>query len=158
MRVWTYTWKSSDGLRHEGEMGAPSKDDVYAELRKRGIRAIKVTERIAPVIRKGFRGLRKRDIWCLVVIGAVLVAVTLLLTLHGPFGAEVRSASVTSAEDVERIAPDPASREALLRLVEERKAKEEECRAALVKRVEEGTLAKETANGIFRAMGLEELK
>lgn len=73
MRTWVYTWMSSDGLRHEGEMGAPDKDTVYAELRKRGIRAIKVTERITPVVRNGFSGLRKRD-WA-IIIGGILAII-----------------------------------------------------------------------------------
>ena len=75
MRTWVYTWKSSDGLRHEGEMVASNKDAVYAALREKGIRAIKVTERIQPVIRKGFSGLRKRDILCIAVFALVLVVV-----------------------------------------------------------------------------------
>lgn len=74
MRNWTYSYKTADGMRHEGEMSAPSKDDVYAELRRQGIRAIKVTERIAPIVRRGFRGLRKRD-WLLV--GGILLVVAL---------------------------------------------------------------------------------
>ena len=45
-------------------MSAPSKDDVYSELRKRGIRAIKVQERIQPVVKRGFGGLRiRREHW-----------------------------------------------------------------------------------------------
>ena len=68
---------SSDGLRHEGEMASPDKDTVYAQLRKRGIRAIKVTERITPVVRKGFAGLRKRD-WLLIVCGAFAIVVCAL--------------------------------------------------------------------------------
>lgn len=78
---------SSDGLRHEGEMAASDKDSVYAELRKKGIRAIKVTERIQPVVRKGLAGLRKRDIICLAVIGLLLAV-----------GAVVLSRRMTKAE------------------------------------------------------------
>ena len=53
-------------------MNAPNKDAVYAALRERGIRAIKVTERIQPVIRRGFAGLRKRDICCIAVFAVAL--------------------------------------------------------------------------------------
>ena len=53
-------------------MGAPNKDAVYAALREKGIRAIKVTERIQPVIRKGFAGLRKRDVSCIVLCALCL--------------------------------------------------------------------------------------
>lgn len=55
-------------------MGAPSKDDVYSALREKGIRAIKVTERIQPVVRKGLRGLRKRDVSCIVILALCLAA------------------------------------------------------------------------------------
>lgn len=53
-------------------MAAPSKDDVYNELRRQGIRAIRVDERIAPVVRRGFRGLRKRE-WSFVACVAIVV-------------------------------------------------------------------------------------
>lgn len=54
-------------------MGAPDKDSVYAALRERGIRAIKVTERIEPIIKRGFKGLRKREVVCLVICALCLV-------------------------------------------------------------------------------------
>ncbi len=37
-----YAYKSSDGTRHEDEMTAESREAVFEELRRRGIRAIKV--------------------------------------------------------------------------------------------------------------------
>ena len=39
---YTYAYKTSDGVRHEASMNAASRDDVFAELRKKGIKAIKV--------------------------------------------------------------------------------------------------------------------
>ena len=39
---YTYAYKTSDGTRHEATMVAQSRDEVFAELRKRGIKAIKV--------------------------------------------------------------------------------------------------------------------
>ena len=83
MRRWTYSYMTSDGLRHEGEMSAPSKDDVYSELRKRGIRAIKVQERIQPVVKRGFGGLRKRD-WTVIAVIAALIAAAVALFARGP--------------------------------------------------------------------------
>lgn len=83
MRTWVYSYKTSDGLRHEGEMQAPSKDAVYTELRKQGIRAIRVDERIAPVINRGLKGLRKRDWLFLAAILIVsVVGVTAFLSLR----------------------------------------------------------------------------
>ena len=85
---------SSDGLRHEGEMSAPSKDDVYAELRKRGIRAIKVQERIQPVLKRGFGGLRKRDWFVVALVVAMIVAVVVALSRsHSPSQSEQQHAS-----------------------------------------------------------------
>lgn len=84
MKDWTYSYKTSDGLRHEGELKAATKDDAYAELRCRGIRAIRVTERITPVVRRGFGGLRKRDWTVVVLVVLVLVAGVSLLPMRGP--------------------------------------------------------------------------
>ena len=39
---YTYAYKTSDGKRHEAAMDAPSREVVFAELRKQGIKAIKV--------------------------------------------------------------------------------------------------------------------
>ena len=40
---YTYAYKTSDGTRHEASMDAESREQVFAALRERGIRAIKVT-------------------------------------------------------------------------------------------------------------------
>ena len=68
MAEWEYSWKSSDGVRHESVMEAASKDEVYTRLKADGIRAIHVTQRV--VVKGGIRSLRKRD-WT--VIAAILV-------------------------------------------------------------------------------------
>ena len=39
---YTYAYKTSDGKRHEAEMDAPSREDVFVALRAKGIKAIKV--------------------------------------------------------------------------------------------------------------------
>ena len=39
---FTYIYKSSDGIRHEGKVNAPSRDEAFALLRKNGIKPIKV--------------------------------------------------------------------------------------------------------------------
>lgn len=43
-----YTYKTSDGVRHSSEFEATSKDEVFAELRKIGIRPIKVFDPVRP--------------------------------------------------------------------------------------------------------------
>ena len=39
---YTYAYKTSDGVRHEAAMDAPSREEVFASLRAQGIRPIKV--------------------------------------------------------------------------------------------------------------------
>ena len=39
---YTYAYKTPDGVRHEDSMDASSREEVFVELRKRGIKAIKV--------------------------------------------------------------------------------------------------------------------
>jgi len=39
---YTYIYKTSDGVRHEAAMDAPSREVVFETLRKQGIKAIKV--------------------------------------------------------------------------------------------------------------------
>ena len=40
--LFAYSYMTSDGMRHADEIDAPSRDEAYAELRRRGIRAIRV--------------------------------------------------------------------------------------------------------------------
>ena len=92
-------------------MGAPSKDAVYAALRERGIHAIKVTERIQPVIRKGFAGLRKRDFFSL-VIGVLVVGslVAWLLVRAGGGRLPVREAPPTGGRGGDELVLMPSPR------------------------------------------------
>ena len=41
---YTYAYKTSDGTRHEESMNAASREDVFAELRKRGIKTVGLGE------------------------------------------------------------------------------------------------------------------
>lgn len=67
--LWSYTWKSSDGTRHEETMEAPSKERVFEILRTRGIKAIKVTQ----ILRKRDRTLLYlKRFGALVAVGAVV--------------------------------------------------------------------------------------
>ena len=98
MRDWTYSYKTSDGLRHEGKMSASSKDAVYEELRKQGIRAIRVDE-VMSATRRGFGGLDRRE-WLIVAgLVAVLVfaAIGLSATLWRGGTAEGNGRDATSA-------------------------------------------------------------
>lgn len=64
---FVYYYKTSDGVRHADEMSAPNKDAVFAALRERGIKAIKVE---LP------GGLKPEELWrrrMLIAVGVVLV-------------------------------------------------------------------------------------
>lgn len=81
MRTYSYSYQDAQGLRHEGEIQAASKDEAYAKLRAQGIRPMRVTERIVPVVRRGLRGLRKRDILTIVLAALLLSGVAAFVTV-----------------------------------------------------------------------------
>lgn len=68
MAKFTFFYKTSDGVRHEAEITAPSKDEAFARLRKEGIRPIKVVQHEPPLIIKVF----KRSWVVLFVVGCIV--------------------------------------------------------------------------------------
>lgn len=58
-------------------MSAPDRDAVYEGLRKQGIRAIRVDE-IIPPVRRGLRGLRRRD-WLILATLALLLSFAVMV-------------------------------------------------------------------------------
>ena len=72
---YTYAYKTSDGTRHEAAMEAESRDAVFAALRARGIKAIKVVAADGSKANGEVRGVRKRAVAALVVLAAVVVGV-----------------------------------------------------------------------------------
>ena len=77
---YTYAYKSSDGIRHEDTMNASSREEVFAELRKRGIKAIKVVAADGSKANGEVRGLRKRFVAALVAFVALGVGVVAYLS------------------------------------------------------------------------------
>ena len=77
---YTYAYKSSDGIRHEDTMSASSREEVFAELRKRGIKAIKVVAADGSKANGEVRGLRKRGVVVLVAFVALGVGVVAYLS------------------------------------------------------------------------------
>lgn len=71
---YTYIYKTSDGIRREGAMDAPSRDEVFMALRKEGIRAIKVIAADGSKANGEIRGVRKRVVTLLVLLGILLTA------------------------------------------------------------------------------------
>ena len=77
---YTYAYKTSDGVRHEAVMDAASREEVFAELRKRGIKAIKVVAADGSKANGEVRGLRKRVVAILVTFVALGVGVVAYLS------------------------------------------------------------------------------
>ena len=72
---YTYAYKTSDGVRHEDSMNASSRDEVFIELRKRGIKAIKVVAADGSKANGEVRGVRKRVVAILLAFVALGVGV-----------------------------------------------------------------------------------
>ena len=93
MKTFTYTYKSSDGVRHLEEMEADSKDTVFTKLRERGIRPVRVCEKESPA--KSHR--KMYFVWgsigCLIAIACGVVA------LSGAGSKTARDAEVKPAEE-----------------------------------------------------------
>ena len=67
-----YAYKTSDGVRHEDSMNASSREEVFTILRAKGIKAIKVAAADGSKANGEVRGLRKRAVFALVAIAAVI--------------------------------------------------------------------------------------
>ena len=72
---YTYAYKTSDGTRHEATMNAASRDEVFAALRKQGIKAIKVVAGDGSKANGEVRGVRKRVVAALVALVALGVGI-----------------------------------------------------------------------------------
>ena len=90
---YTYAYKTSDGIRHEDSINAASREEVFAELRKRGIKAIKVVAADGSKANGEIRGVRKRAVVAIVGIAAVCVGVVAFFT-----GTRTTAIVVTSPE------------------------------------------------------------
>ena len=72
---YTYAYKTSDGTRHEATMVAKSRDEVFVELRKRGIKAIKVVAADGSKANGEIHGVRKRTVAIIVAAVSIIVAI-----------------------------------------------------------------------------------
>ena len=72
---YTYAYKTSDGTRHEAAMEAASREAVFEELRRQGIKAIKVVAADGSKGNGEVRGIRKRAVAAMVCIAAVVVGI-----------------------------------------------------------------------------------
>lgn len=81
---YAYAYKTSDGVRHEDSMDASSREEVFALLRARGIKAIKVVATDGTRANGEVRGVRKR-------IVALSVAATALVVGAGMYALSMRN-------------------------------------------------------------------
>jgi len=72
---YTYAYKTSDGLRHEGAVDAPSRDAAFAALRAQGIRPIKVVAADGAKANGEIRGVRKRVAAAIAIAAAIVAGV-----------------------------------------------------------------------------------
>lgn len=73
---YTYAYKTPDGVRHEAAVSAASREEAFAALRARGIRAIKVVAADGSKANGEVRGVRRRTVAALVAsVAAVMGAV-----------------------------------------------------------------------------------
>ena len=72
---YTYAYKTSDGVRHEDSMSAASREEVFAALRAKGIKAIKVVAADGSKANGEVRGVRKRVVVALLAFVALGVGV-----------------------------------------------------------------------------------
>ena len=80
---YVYAYKSSDGSRHEGQMTAASRDEVFAALRAKGIKAIKVVAADGSKANGEIRGIRKRVLAASVVLAALAAGVLVYFLARG---------------------------------------------------------------------------
>lgn len=115
---YEYAYKTSDGARHVEEMDAPSREAVFAALRARGIKAIKVVAKEGGKANGEVRviGVRKRVVTALVA-AAALAAIALTVFVQRETAPEGGGAGPAAVLRVARPLPRqmiPGDRERLM--------------------------------------------
>ena len=98
---YTYAYKTSDGTRHEATMNAASRDEVFATLRKQGIKAIKVVAADGSKANGEIHGVRKRVVAALVAFVALCVGIVAYFggtRTGGEFGDSAATAFATGQD------------------------------------------------------------
>ena len=85
MATFVYYWKTPDNARHGGEIEAWDREEAFALLRERGIRAIKVEPK-GWETGNGYRGVRKRVVVILMAAAAVVTAAAMFWLGRGGDG------------------------------------------------------------------------
>jgi hypothetical protein len=107
---YTYAYKSSDGTRHEATMNASSREEVFSELRKQGIKAIKVVAADGSKANGEIRGVRKRVVATLVAFVALGVGLLSYVsgTRSGGDLSGVVATTFTTGQDRRQVIGDAA--------------------------------------------------
>ena len=102
---YTYAYKTSDGVRHEDSMNACSREEVFIELRKKGIKAIKVFAADGLKANGEVRGVRKRVV-TFTAVGAAFLAGLLVYIMkpQQPTQAKAPTAQFEFTSESSRIA------------------------------------------------------
>ena len=98
---YTYAYKTSDGTRHEDSINAASREEVFAALRAKGIKAIKVVAADGSKANGEMRGVRKRVVAALVAFVALGVGIVAYLSgtrSNGDLGSSVATAFATGQD------------------------------------------------------------
>ena len=77
--TFKYSYKTSDGVRHEGEIDAPGRDEAFSALRKQGIRPIRLLEAGDP---RKEAGHGRRWLWLAAVFLLMALVVLLAVLLY----------------------------------------------------------------------------
>ena len=93
---YTYAYKTSDGVRHEDSMNAASREEVFAELRKRGIKAIKVVASDGSKANGEVQGVRKRIVAMFVCIAALITGLAVYFAPVKPTTASTATTKSTT--------------------------------------------------------------
>ena len=113
---YTYAYKTSDGARHEDSMEAESREAVFAALRAKGIKAIKVVAADGSKANGEVNGAKVAKT-AMAIVGFTAVASVLVLSfaLYAFFAAKKTSEPVIISTPRHQIYGDPATMEGLER-------------------------------------------
>ena len=104
---YTFAYKTSDGIRHEDSLDAESRDEVFQVLRGRGIRPIKVVAADGSKANGEVHGLRKRAVFALVALAALVAGV--VAYLGGERTGTATAANSATSAPRHQIYGDPAA-------------------------------------------------
>ena len=110
---YTYAYKTSDGVRHEDSMNAASREVVFAILREKGIKAIKVVAADGSKANGEVRGVQRRAVVALVALAAICAG--MIAYFGGTRTAAVVAANSAMSSPRHQIYGDPAIMEPIER-------------------------------------------